>query len=534
MEWDVLVIGSGFGGAIVGSRMAEKGAKVLVLERGRWWDKADSAQRSAYPRGIGDPWLWNDAAPERENGWIDFRHYGAMSVVQGAAVGGGSLIYANISTEAPPKAFDWGWPPELTYGELKPYYDRVAAVMNVSPIPQGQWTERMKLMQEAAAAIGEPSRFQPLELAVSFDPAWRYAPDGSTERVAASRRFINAQGVEQGTCVHLGNCDIGCEADAKNTLDRNYIPMGIRHGMEVRPLHLVRALEPAPGGGYVVHIDRIQDGRLVPSQERARKVVVSAGSLGSTELLLRCRDEFRTLDRLSPKLGQNWCSNGDFLTPAFYPNRAPLHPSKGPTISSALNFLDGSRGETFWIEDGGFPNLLADQAQQLSKSRFRSFRAKLLVELLQKLLRAHPEPFPHLMPWFAQGMDKAEGVMSLRRRWWLFGAKRLHLDWEVASGKPVVDAIINMHKALTDATGGTFHAPLNWNRVHQLVTPHPLGGCPMGQDSGTGVVDHAGRVFGHDGLYVTDGAIIPRALGVNPSRTIGALGERVATLMGQG
>lgn len=531
MEWDVLVIGSGFGGAIVGSRMAEKGAKVLMLERGRWWDKADSPGRSAYPRGLGDPWLWNQSAPERENGWIDFRDYRHMSVVQGAAVGGGSLIYANISTEAPASAFDGGWPPELTYAELKPHYDRVAKFMNVMPIPEGQWTERMKLMQRSAAAIGQPQRFQPLELAVSFDPQWRYAQDGSTERVAASRRFVNAQGVEQGTCVHLGNCDIGCDADAKNTLDRNYIPMGIRHGMEVRPLHLVRSIEPWSGGGYLVHFDRIQNGALIRGEARARRVVVSAGSLGSTELLLRCRDEHRTLDRLSPRLGAGWCSNGDFLTPAFYPGMAPLHPTKGPTISSAINFLDGSLGERFWIEDGGFPNLLVDQARKLSQGRIRNLRLKLLVEAMQQLLRAHPDPFPHVMPWFAQGMDKAEGVMALRRRFWFFGERRLHLDWDLASGRPVVDAIIAMHKRLTTATGGSFHAPVNWDVAHHLVTPHPLGGCIMGSGPEEGVVDHAGRVFGHEGLYVADGAIIPRALGVNPSRTIGALAERVASLM---
>lgn len=531
MDWDVLVIGSGFGGAIVGSRMAEKGARVLMLERGRWWDKAEKPGRSAYPRGIGDPWLWDQAAPERANGWIDFRNFKHMSVVQGAAVGGGSLIYANISAEAPPSAFDGGWPPELTYTELKPHSDRVASVMNVMPIPEGQWTERMKFMQRSAAAIGESARFTPLELAVSFDPEWRYAPDGSTERPEASRRFVNAQGVEQGTCVHLGNCDIGCDVDAKNTLDRNYIPMGLRHGMEVRPLHLVRCIEPIRGGGYVVHFDRIQDGELIPGEARARQVVVSAGSLGSTELLLRCRDEHRTLDRLSPRLGEGWCSNGDFLTPAFYPDMAPLHPSKGPTISSAISFLDGSQGERFWIEDGGFPNLLADQARNLASGRLRNLRAKLMVEVLQKLLQAHPEPFPHLMPWFAQGMDRADGVMALRRRFWLFGQRRLHLDWEVSSGKPVVDAIIAMHRRLTEATGGTFHAPVNWNVAHHLVTPHPLGGCNMGRGPTDGVVDHAGRVFGHEGLFVADGAIIPRALGVNPSRTIGALAERVASLM---
>ena len=117
MDFDVIVIGSGFGGAISGCRLAEAGYKVLILERGRRWDK------TTYPRGEGDPWLWNEDHPEKENGWIDFRVFPHMSVAQGAAVGGGSLIYANISCEAPKDTFDKGWPKEITYSDLKPHYD---------------------------------------------------------------------------------------------------------------------------------------------------------------------------------------------------------------------------------------------------------------------------------------------------------------------------------------------------------------------------------------------------------------------------
>src|SRR5206468_7682133 len=139
MDYDVIVIGSGFGGAISACRLAEAGYKVLILERGRRWDK------TTYPRQPSDPWLWSHQCPEKENGWIDMRLFPNIGVVQGAAVGGGSLIYANISCEAPPKTFLAGWPKEITYDELKPHYDAVARFMNVQRIPNNQWTERMKL-----------------------------------------------------------------------------------------------------------------------------------------------------------------------------------------------------------------------------------------------------------------------------------------------------------------------------------------------------------------------------------------------------
>src|SRR6266849_4033434 len=155
MNYDVIVIGSGFGGAITACRLAEANYKVLILERGRRWDKTTTDKTTAYPREGGDPWTWSHERPEQENGWLDLRVFKHVSVVQGAAVGGGSLIYANISCEAPPHVFEEGtWPKEITYNELKPYYDAVAKFMNVRRIPDHQWTERMKLMKEAAGKIG--------------------------------------------------------------------------------------------------------------------------------------------------------------------------------------------------------------------------------------------------------------------------------------------------------------------------------------------------------------------------------------------
>jgi len=523
VDFDVIVIGSGFGGAITACRLAEKGyKKVLILERGRRWD------RTTYPRGPEDPWIWSHERPESENGWLDLRVFEHMAVAQGAGVGGGSLIYANISCEPRPDIFTRGWPKEITHQELKPHYDAVASFMNVQQVPANQWPTRTKVMKEGADAIGKSNRFAQLELAVSFDPDWTYnQPD--PHDFAKSKRFVNKQGIEQGTCVHLGNCDIGCDVDAKNTLDKNYIPWAEKHGAEVRPFHLVTNIEPA-NGGYKVSFDQLKNGARLPGSANARIVIVAAGSLGSTELLLRCRDVTHSLPQISRFLGRDWSSNGDFLTPALYKHRE-IFPSKGPTITSTINFLDRSEdGESFWIEDGGFPNLFVGYLQARARKVHLGTQAMSLLTALHGILLSG-DPLEHFMPWFAQGVDASNGVLELKRRWWHFGKPELDLEWDIAKSRPTIDAIVKMHERLSRATGGIPLVSPTWTVDHYLITPHPLGGCNMGDSIATGVVDHRGEVFGYRNLFVSDASIIPEALGVNPSRTIGALAERIAALI---
>src|SRR5262249_31968600 len=150
-------------------------------------------------------------------------------------------------------------------------------------------------------------------------------------------------------------------------LDKNYIPWAEKNGAEVRELHLVTNVETV-GGGYKVSFDRLADNTRVAGSQTARLVIIAAGSLGSTDLLLRCRDVTKSLPNVSQRLGHGWSSNGDFLTPAFHNDRA-IQPSKGPTITCAIDFLDRSDGgQSYWIEDGGFPNVLGDYLKAASGS----------------------------------------------------------------------------------------------------------------------------------------------------------------------
>jgi cholesterol oxidase len=519
-SFGAIVIGSGFGGAVAACRLAEAGEKVLLLERGKRW------QPSEFPRAPDDEWLFDPSDPQRCHGWVDMRLFPHIAVVQGAGVGGGSLIYANISVPAEPIAFDGGWPAEITRDELQPYYETTGRMLDVHELPQRQLSARARLMRDAATAIGDGARVRALPMAVRFDPEWSYdLPDPHAERHA--KYATNAFGRRQGTCIHCGNCDIGCPVAARNTLDLNYLARAEDQGAEIRPLCLVDAIAPQDGG-YRVAFRHLESG--VASSETAKRVVVAAGSLGSTELLLRCRDEHHTLPNLSPRLGQSWCANGDFLTPALYFDRA-VSPTRGPTITTAIDYLDGSDGgHRYFVEDGGFPDVVGNAMRAvlrrgvLGKQIFDGWRMALAT------LSRGRDPQAIVMPWFGQGVDASDGSMRLARSPFS-GRLRLMLDYDVRGSRGVVQAMIERHKQLSRATGGIAIEPPSWSWLRYLITPHPLGGCNMGNSAADGVVDHSGAVFGYPGLYVMDGAIVPRALGLNPSRTIAALAERCMALM---
>ena len=523
-DHDAIVIGSGFGGAVAACRLAEAGMKVLVLERGRRWTP------ETYPREPGDAWLWDEDQPQHFNGWADLRTFSDMWVAAGAGVGGGSLIYANVSVEAKPEVFDARWPKGIDHPALKPYYDRVGHMLGLQLLPDNQLTARYLLMKEGAEKCGWGERFHKVPLAVSFDP------DFDPERAPArddshSKPFINIHGVAQGTCVHCGNCDIGCQVKAKNTLDLNYLAVAEKHGAEIRPLHLVIKLEAlgdgsdkTTGSGWRVHFDRLEGGERIAGSLTAQRVIVAAGSIGSTELLLRCRDEHGTLPDLSPRLGKGWAFNGDFVTPAFYQGRK-VSPSHGPTISSAIDLLDGVyKKQALFIEDGGVPNLAAD----FIRERLKMLPGGRLKQLWAGL-GGHADvqdPLSNMMPWFGQAVDAADGELYLGRLWYAPWRRTLKLNWDYRASEDTVNAMVEVHKMLTAATGGTAFVPPTWTLANNLITPHPLGGCNMADSIEQGVVDGHGQVFGHPDLYVMDGATLPRAIGLNPSRTIAALAER--------
>ena len=510
-DFDVIVVGSGFGGAVLSCRLAAAGRRVLVLERGRRWHPGN------FPRLPEDPWLWDVRNPVARHGWFDFRVFPNMSVVQGAGVGGGSLVYANISVDAKPDTFERGFPPEIRFGTLGPHYAEVGRMLGVRPVPAEQIPPRTRLLREAAQNAGYGHRFRQLDLAVSFSEHWRDDLPGAYS-AAQSRPHVNEFGAQQGTCVHLGNCDIGCDVNARNTLDLNYLAAAQRDGAEIRPLHVVRRVHPV-AGGYEVHADEIAGAALRPHVLTAPVVVLSAGSLGSTEILLRSRAH-GSLPDVSDRLGRGWSSNGDFLTPAFHFFR-DVRPTQGPTITAAIDLLDGEfQGKGIFIEDGGLPDVGRAFLERFVNQPHDDPRAMEIIASVLPLL-GNANVFRNVMPWFAQARDAADGQLRL-------DGQHLALDWDVTASQPTIDAVASLHRRLAFLTQGVPMTPVTWTAGRDLVTPHPLGGCNMGTSAQDGVVNHKGAVFNCPGLYVADGAIVPKALGLNPSKTIAALAEHIA------
>lgn len=519
MIHDFAIIGSGFGGAVTACRLAQGGRNVVVLERGRRWLPSD------YPRKPDDAWVFDIDAPHRHNGWIDLRIFKGMAVVQGAGVGGGSLIYANVSIDAKQECFASGWPTAITAATLAPYYDRVAEMLKPVVIPDAQETHRTKLLREAAQSVGEIARFRKVPLAVAFDPQERF-PDSRPIGETANCSFVNEFGKTQGFCIHCGNCDIGCKVQAKNTLDLNYLAAAETLGAEIRPLAVVSHVI-SEGESYAVVYDDLTNGERVRRVIRARQVVLAAGSLGTTEILFRSRDVYKTLPNVSSALGRGWSSNGDFLTPAFYKDRK-ISPTTGPTITGAIDFLDGSdSGRRYFVEDGGFPDVIRNALRGYVRHRPFSRVALKWTKMMTGGL-ASTYPLENVMPWFGQAVDGGDGALYYGREWLRPWKQRLGLHWNARRSEHGIGGLIEAHKRFSEMTGGKPLVPPTWSILRTLVTPHPLGGCNMAMSSTDGVVDDLGRVFGHPGLYVADASIIPRPIGLNPSKTIAALAERIA------
>jgi cholesterol oxidase len=257
-------------------------------------------------------------------------------------------------------------------------------------------------------------------------------------------------------------------------------------------------------------------------------VFLAAGSLGSTELLLRCRDQYRTLPQVSRRLGRGWSANGNVLSMATYPDGRRVQQTLGPTISGAIDFTDADHdSQRFIIEDDGFPNVLRNALRACLDDGTRTEVGRAVLTRIEEHVRGD-ERSRNLMVWLGAGVDAGDGRLTLRRPWFAPWTRTLDLQWSADRSAGLVEAILAVHRRLTEATGGRPSAPLAWSLFRNLMTLHPLGGCAIGSTPADGVVNHLGQVFGYDNLYVVDGAILPMPTGRNPSHTIAALAERIA------
>ncbi len=549
-HYDAIVIGSGYGGAIAASRLGRmkttngEPLQVCLLERGReiqtgeypdtLWEAGKEFQIDLPDKHVGDP-----------TGLFDMHVGSDMNVMVGCGLGGTSLINANVSIKADARVYEdsrWPKPVREDKARLDTCYDRALQMLGANPFPDGEEgipiLPKLEAQKKSAAALGKPITCPPIN--VTFK-------DG-----------LSASGVAQAACTHCGDCVSGCNVGAKNTTLMNYLPDAWNNGVEIYTEVSVRWLE-RDGDEWRVHCRLVDVGREVFGGAdlvlRTQRVFVGAGTLGSTEIMLRSKQKGLSL---SDQLGHQFTSNGDVLGFAYnndvkinsigFGNRpvGDVDPV-GPCITSMIDDRNTDDLEQGLImEEGSLPGALssalplalATASGVLGEDTDAGFVDSLQESgrVVESLVRgAYHGAMQNTQVYLIMSHDDSDGRMVLKD-------DRVRIDWPGVGDKPIFQRDSDFLEHATAANGGTYIPNPLWTKAlgNPLVTVHPLGGCCMAEQAASGVVDHRSRVFAsnegdqvHAGLYVVDGSIIPRSLGVNPLLTISAMAERSMALMAE-
>jgi cholesterol oxidase len=506
-SYDAVIVGSGFGGSINALRLAESGKRVLVLERGRRYRPGE------FPRDVRDTnkLFWQYPRRPQSRGLYEVRFFSGIAAVVASGVGGGSLIYANIHIRPDPVVFDDPrWPRAIDRLTLDPYYDRVARMLAVGPVPAQTKLPKRDIFHQAASRIG----------CQVFDPD-----------EAVKWQGISEPGRE--TCRMCTECEFGCQFGAKNTLDFNYLTQAMFFGAEISTGAFVTHIEPATSG-YLVHGVDLDTNRVF--EVAGERVVVSAGTLGTNAILLRSRDTQATLPNISQRLGYGYSGNGDFLG-SIQNSQTDLRPWDGPDVTSVMRFFDAA--PQFTLAAPTFNRAVMTVLASLGQ--WRGGWARLLSPLWPYMERVLPWAFhvgllgrPAFLPGpdagdpsrmtnlFAIGRDNANGRIYLK------GGK-LDIAWNYeAENQQLIEKMSAAMEQIAQLYGGTFAPLVSWNIFRRIITVHSLGGCHLSESASAGVVSPYGEVHGYPGLFVADGSVIPTSIGFHPAMTISAVSERIA------
>jgi cholesterol oxidase len=516
--YDAVVIGSGYGGGVAASRLARMGLRVAVLEQGRLWRPGDfpitgrarlkTLRLTGRAPKLGDP------------AGLYYLSVGkGLTVFGSSGLGGGSLINAGVALRPDlGRLRKAGWP-EAVVGDglLLTGLARAEAMLGIAPVPAPERFAKFGGMCRAAEASGRSVQLPPMTISHRPGP--------------------NAAGVMQYACRHCGDCWSGCNVGAKNTVGITYIADAVDHGAAVFCESRAQSISKTQSGWEIV----VQDLSKVNASRRmqAPLVVLAAGTLGSTELLLRAQQ--RGLE-LSTKLGEKFSANGDDLVFADkldqpvnaiatgFPSQAPRGTAPVGPHSMALIDLGDELGP-IWVHDGTMLALMAALAPLENLLKLKVWNA---LRLLKGGIYGDEMNRSQIL--YVVAHDDASGRLRLQNN-------HVVVDWPGYSDAPERVRAEQKVKAMIENMGGVFvgnpfaMTAFGGNRI----IAHPLGGCAMGETVDNGVVAPDGRVFDptkgpmgvHDGLYVCDGAVVPSAIGVSPLLTITALAERAMILAAQ-
>jgi cholesterol oxidase len=518
--YDFVIIGSGFGGSVAAHRLVEKGYRVCVVEAGKRFAPSDFPRTSWNLRKF----LW---APRlRCFGIQRVRQLDDVLVLAGAGVGGGSLVYANTLFSPPPAFYsdpEWSGLGVEWERELSPHFARAREMLGVVENPH--LYEADEALAEYGEKLGRQGRFRRADVGVFFGEPGVTVPDP----------YFGGRGPARTGCTETGHCMVGCRDGGKNTLDKNYLYLAEQAGAEVVPEHEVREVRPDGEGGYVVTARRVTSltGRAERSF-RARGVVFAAGTLGTLDLLLRCKERGR-LPELSDRLGQVVRTNSETLA-GVTAKRRGMALNRGVAITSGLFVTDETHIELVRYSEGSDLMTMLGVGPMVDGGG----RIPRWLRFLGACLR-HPVITARTLWPFGKArrsiillvMQTLDNWMtlSLRRRWRALGRKALASDAGARAIPSYIPEGNETARFLSERLDGMPQNALPEVLLGKTVTAHILGGCPMGRDRESGVIDTEHRVFGYPRMYVVDGSAIPANLGVNPSLTITAMAERAMSLV---
>jgi cholesterol oxidase len=443
-------------------------------------------------------------------------------VLGGAGVGGGSLVYANTLLVPPDRAFESpGWPRDRNWkAALAPHYVTAQHMLGVTEVPTDYPADL--LLKRAADQIGKGDTYRRQRVGVFFGEAGKTVPDP----------YFGGKGPDRTGCTACGGCMVGCRFGAKNTLDKNYLWFAEKLGVEIIPERLVTVVRPIEGGGYEVETERSTRGlfgRKKKSLLRADRVILAAGVLGTMRILMRSRDA-GALTRISPQLGNLVRTNSEAII-GTTARTDEVDYSKGVAIASSIHIDDHTHVEPCRYPHGSdamgrLGTLLADGGGGVPRP----------LRWLGEVLR-HPIDFLRtLWPfgWAKRSvillvMQTLENSISLklgRRWWWPFGRRIVSTRTNDQAKIPTYIPQANeFARQIAKLQNGIAQSAINEAFLDVPTTAHILGGCAIATSPEQGVIDTKNEVFGHPGLYVIDGSMVPSNLGVNPSLTITALAE---------
>ena len=513
--FDFIVIGSGFGGSVSALRLAEKGYSVAVIEAGCEYRDQD------FPKSNWNIFrsLWFPLL--RCFGMLRINRLTDVLILSWAGVGGGSLGYAGTLLEPPETFFKNPQWAEINDWKtvLAPHYRTARQMLGVCRLTE--LTPADDIIKAVAEELNCSDTFRMQDVGVFFGEPEKTVPDP----------YFDGYGPERAGCRSCGACMVGCRYNAKNTLVKNYLHLAIRLGVRVFPERTAKLIRETDDGGYLIdttHSRSVINRRQVTF--KSKQLVLSAGVLGTLDLLLRCREE-GTLSRLSPMLGCRVRTNSESLTCATARDKQVDY-SKGVAITSSIH-----TDSVTHIEPVRYP-VRSDLLGFLLATRFTE-NAPVWRRRLKWVAGGLRHPLRSLQSLWAFGwaqrtiillimqtVDNSMRVYRKRRWWWPFYHVLVSRREKRLKKVPVcIPQAQTATKVLADKMDGIPQNAINEVLLNVGTTAHILGGCVIGPDAQQGVIDGCNRVFGYTGFYVVDGSMIPANLGVNPSLTITAMAE---------